>query len=185
MKNDGSYTKTPLKDELLHGLLEHTYLIREIWYKRPNCDQNIQLREIEAEYPDGDLHHYFVVKAIDQDIPDDWKMKYSNCKVCRPKVMEFLFRYYQTIYNEIAYQTEIDYFSSCSVLFCNRKSNGKFIRHSKSPFFDKEASDMEDRIISCRSEGLFPTQYTDPHQNKEAFENEIMEMEKLLQDAYN
>ena len=65
----GVYTKSSLEDEsFVNGLKEYSYLIREVWYTRQgSANQNTQLHEVEAEYSDGDLHHYFELKSTNED----------------------------------------------------------------------------------------------------------------------
>eukprot|EP00834_Sanchytrium_tribonematis_P007058 NODE_587_length_5660_cov_0.522748.p3 type:complete len:189 gc:universal NODE_587_length_5660_cov_0.522748:4286-3720(-) len=181
----GSYVKSVLKDDSKYAELEeHKYLIREIWYKLPGDDQNIQLREIEAEYPDGDLHHYFVLNSIDQDIPDEWKAKYIKCEPCRPKIMEYLYRYHQLVYNAISYNPQKKYQISSSTLFRCRNGAHKFIVHPDSPFANREPTDLEDCIMSYRAQGLFPLKFVDPRDDMEGFERQRDLMEAALMNGY-
>eukprot|EP00835_Amoeboradix_gromovi_P001946 NODE_100_length_20777_cov_0.240884.p8 type:complete len:287 gc:universal NODE_100_length_20777_cov_0.240884:10363-11223(+) len=179
---NGSYTKTIIKDEVtISGLVEHQYLIRERWYHHTSYPK-IQLREIEAEYPDGDLYHYFALRGTDQEIPQDLQDKYSkdNCYPCRPKIMEYLYRYYQTDYNKIAYQPKKEYFSSPSVLFCDQDDYGIYgTRHPKSSFGKEKPTELQSYIISFRFRGLFPTQFTDPRNRKGILQKDL---ERKLQE---
>lgn len=134
-------------------------MIRERWYKRKgSTNQNTRLHEVEAEYPDGDLHHYFVLKSIDEvtlDIPKELKSKYFEAPSSRSKIMEFLFRYYQNEYYDIAYQKDVEYLSISSVLFCYQISDEKYTRHSKSRFANTKPSDFEDSLCFAEQKGCF------------------------------
>ena len=144
----------------IHGYNDESVVSFKILVQQREYYKNDQkLEEIVAEYANGDLHHYYQIKAKESQFNEiKNQIQKFNPVPCRSRIMEGIYRYKGDVYQKLALfykMNEIDYHQWSTGL-----KNHK--RHCESIFFNKQEDIMDATIMFMRRDGEIPRKYPDP-----------------------